>query len=158
MQTDRRRHQRFPFKQQVYAVFKPEPVRIVPIVNIGLGGMAVSDSDNLVRTEQVTDLEIMSSDCSFYIENVPFQIVSVLDEIEPHADVPEYLRTIRLKFGRLTGRQAADLRHLIRHYCTGSHRPRAARRLAGFFEQFRAPRESKDSYRDLFHNAHRPTM
>ena len=150
MQTDRRKYQRYSLKKQVYAVFKPEPVRMLPIIDIGLGGMSVSDTDSLVQADTDAQLEIMSSDCSFYLEKVPFHFVSVTEGKRLSTAAPESLRIIHLKFGRLPASQESEMRHLIRHYCTGSHRPQAARRFARFFDQFRAPRASQDSCRNPF--------
>jgi hypothetical protein len=157
MQIDRRRYQRYSFKKQVYAVFKPEPVRMLPIIDIGMGGMSVSDTDGLVEADTDAQLEIMSSDCSFFLDKVPFHFISVTEGSRVYPAVPDNLRIIHLRFGRLPSSQESELRYLIRHYCTGSHRPQAARRFARFFEQFRAFRTPQDSCRRSFSEFQGPT-
>ena len=149
MQTDRRKFQRYTVIGQVYAVFKPEPVKIAPILDISMRGMAVGDDNHIIYDENVSDLEIMSSDCSIYLDKIPFQFVSDIPDSEPHIAVADERRIVRIKFGRLLGNQEAHLRQLLRSHCTGSYKPRSARRFARFFDQFKAPRELRDTCRNI---------
>ena len=149
MQTDRRRFRRYRVNSEVYAIFKPEPVRMAPILDISMRGMAVSDDQYIIYDENVSDLEIMSADSSFYLDRIPFQFVTNIQDLEPRLAVENDRRTVRIKFGRLLGNQEAQLRQLIRYHCAGSYKPRAARRFSRFFEQFRGPREARNSSRSI---------
>ena len=150
MQTDRRKFKRYTVRDQIIAVFKPEPVKMAPIIDISMRGMAVSDGNYIIFDEIGPDLEIMSSDCSFYLEKVPFQFVTDIQDLEPRLAAADDHRVVRLKFGRLLGGQEAQLRYLIRHHCSGSYKPRTAKRFARFFDQFRATRDLRDSCRGFF--------
>jgi hypothetical protein len=39
MEIERRRHPRFRVRDNAFAAFQPEPVKLVPIIDIGLGGL-----------------------------------------------------------------------------------------------------------------------
>ena len=76
MEIERRKYPRFNVRDNAFAVFQPEPVKLVPIVNIGLGGLGIGVSGINTSDEWLTRpscLEILIDDCSFYMDNLGYQ-------------------------------------------------------------------------------------
>ena len=77
MQVERRLYPRYQVKGNAYAIINPDPVRLVPILDVALGGAGVYVNNEDQWLSQSSKLEIMVADCSFYLENVPFEAVSI---------------------------------------------------------------------------------
>ena len=78
MRVERRKSARYCVRDPVFAVFTPEPARMVPIIDIGLGGLGVSvnrtgGSEHWLQS--CSFLEIMAADGSFYLDNLPYELL-----------------------------------------------------------------------------------
>ncbi|MGD9115467.1 MAG: hypothetical protein PVI77_24125, partial [Desulfobacterales bacterium] len=109
MQVERRESQRYPVKDNAYAVLNPDPLKVVPILDVGAGGLGIYIDDNGKLLDTSSKLEILVSDCSFHLENLPFKVIlnrGVLSD-----DTPNLLAGQRcsLKFGSLMSRQKSQL-------------------------------------------------
>ena len=76
MQVERRMNQRYTVKDNAFAIINPEPVRLVPILDIALGGVGVYVNTEDHWLNKVSTLEIMGADCSFYLVNLPVASIS----------------------------------------------------------------------------------
>ena len=116
MHVERREHRRFRVKNNAFTVKNPDPVKLVPILDIGMGGLGFYLDNGAQWLEESSKLEIMVADCSFYLENVPFQIISNL-KVFP-ADAPNLFdgRRYGLKFGNLRPGQKSRLKYFLRNY------------------------------------------
>ncbi len=65
MQNERRKHRRYRVKDNVFTVINPKPVKVVPIIDIGMGGLGIYLDDGARWLDTSSHLEIMVADCSF---------------------------------------------------------------------------------------------
>jgi len=120
MQVERRESQRYPVKDNAYAVLNPDPLKVVPILDVGAGGLGIYIDDNGKLLDTSSKLEILVADCSFHLENIPFEIIQSRRALP--ADPSNLLAGQRcsLKFGSLMPRQKSQLKYFIRNYTEGS--------------------------------------
>ena len=143
MESERRRHPRFSVRDNAFAVIQPEPVKLFPIVDVGLGGLGIgvnginSDSEWL---KKASFLEIMIDDCSFYMENLGYQFLPKFRSVPRNAGCPfQYI--YGLKFVDLMPSQQYQLKSFIRNHTTGGMIPKFIRKLNQHFRQFVAERD-----------------
>jgi hypothetical protein len=116
MQGERRKLQRYRVKDNAFAIINPEPVRLVPILDIAMGGLGVYVDTEDQWLNNASKLEIMVADCSFYLQNIPFEFISDFKAFPASPSTLMNGRRRGLKFGALTVSQKAELKHFIRHY------------------------------------------
>jgi c-di-GMP-binding flagellar brake protein YcgR len=121
MQIERRKHRRYRVKDNTFAVINPEPVKVVPIVDISMGGLSFYLDDGARRLDPASKLEIMVADCSFYLEKLPFQIVSDARAFPDQASNLMEGRRYGLKFGNLGPGQKSYLKYFIRNHTEGGY-------------------------------------
>ena len=83
MEIERRRHPRFKIRGNAFALFQPEPVKLVPIVDIGLGGLGIGVNGIHTGDEWLNSascLEILIDDCSFYMDNLGYELNSQIQK------------------------------------------------------------------------------
>ena len=97
MQTERRKHPRYKVRDNVFAVISPDPVKVVPIMDISMGGLSIYLDNGSRGPDPVSKLEIMVADCSFYLENLPFQIVGDVEAF-PNSNSKADLRSTTKTF------------------------------------------------------------
>jgi hypothetical protein len=159
MQIERRRHQRFKVKDNAYAIINSEPVRLVPILDIAIGGLGVYMNDGDHWLNQASKLEIMVADCSFYLENIPFESISNFKAFP--ANVSNLLngRRCSLKFGTLTPGQKSELKYFFRSYTQGGKIWQVIQRVSNVLHPFREHKHSGPSCNTgIWQNFHRPTL
>ena len=95
------------------AVFRSKPVRLGRVIDISKGGLSFSYLETKQRPRQSLGLEIMLADSGFYLEKVPFKVVS--DTKIPHEIPKESIANWRcsVKFGDLKQNQATRLEHFL---------------------------------------------
>jgi hypothetical protein len=104
-----------------YAIFRAEPVKIVPILNISRDGLIISDSSNDPWPADIAELEIMADDCSFYMEKLPVDRIYSADPLTSNKN--DYLPAYRIRFGKLSANQREGLKYFIRHHTDGGTTP-----------------------------------
>ena len=138
MEIERRRYPRFSVRDNAFAVFQPEPVKLVPIVDIGLGGLGIgvnginTDAEWLNRA---SSLEILIDDCSFYIDNLSYELLPKFRSVTQNAASP-FQKTYGLKFKNLKPGQLYWLKSFIRNHTTGGMTPKFIRKFNHHFRQF----------------------
>lgn len=116
MQTERRKQRRFKVQDNAFAVLNPEPVKLVPILDIAMGGLGIYVDDGAKWVNNSTKLEIMVADCSFYLDNLPFEIITSFRAFPGDASNMIDGRRYNLKFSNLRPVQKARLKYFIRNY------------------------------------------
>ena len=116
MQAEQRKHRRFRVKENAFAVINPDPVKLVPILDIAMGGIGIYVNDVAKWVNDSPKLEIMVADCSFYLDSIPFEIISSIRAFPGDASNMLDGRRYSLKFGNLRPVQKARLKYFIRNY------------------------------------------
>ena len=156
MQVERRKKQRFQVKDSGFAVINPDPVKLVPIIDISLGGLGFYDNDHADWPNRSCKLEIMVADCSFYLENLPFKIISSIRLFpDESANLMEGHR-YGLEFGNLETNQQSRLEYFIRNYTVGNLTPQFVRTLKNVMYRLRAPRSSAAACHSILHSHQSP--
>jgi len=116
MQVERRMHPRYQIKGNAFAIINPEPVRLVPILDIAMGGAGVyvNNEDQWLNTS--SKLEIMVADCSFYLANIAFDSISDCRAFPANPSNLIDGRRCSIRFGTLTPSQKSELKFFIRNH------------------------------------------
>ena len=116
MQTERRKHRRFKVQDIAFAVINPEPVKLVPILDIAMGGLGIYVDGGAKWVNHSPKLEIMVADCSFYLDSLSFEIITSFRAFP--GDVSNMIngRRYNLRFSNLRPIQKARLKYFIRNY------------------------------------------
>ena len=96
-----------------------DPVKLVPILDIAMGGLGVYVNGGAKWMNDSQKLEIMVADCSFYLDSIPFEIISNFRAFPGDASTMLDGRRYSLKFGNLRPVQKARLKYFIRNYTRG---------------------------------------
>jgi c-di-GMP-binding flagellar brake protein YcgR len=119
MPIERRKNRRFQVKDNAFTVINSDPVKVVPIIDIGMGGLGIYLDDGARWMDTSSKLEIMVADCSFYLEKLPFQIVANVRAFPDNTANLMDGRRYGIKFGNLRPAQKAQLKYFIRNYTEG---------------------------------------
>ena len=100
------------------AVFRSRPVRMGRVIDISKGGLSFSYLETKQHPRQSLGLEILLADCGFYLEKVPFKVVS--DIRMPHEIPKDSILNWRcsVKFGSLNQAQADQLAYFLHNHTT----------------------------------------
>lgn len=153
MKVERRKFKRYCIKDSVFAVFKPEPVKLVPIVDISLGGLGVSFngiSESEPRSNSCCVMEIMVADCSFYLDSLPYELLPESRNFNLNAVTSFQSRFYGVKFLNLLPSQKTHLKHLIRKHTIGGMTPRFIRKFNQFFHQTLVKKQFGDSCQNIW--------
>jgi hypothetical protein len=120
MHAERRNHRRFKIKDNAFAVINPEPVKLVPVLDIAMGGLGIYVDEGVRWMHDSQKLELMLADCSFYLDNLPFEIIANIRAFSGDTSNIMDGRRYSLKFGNLRPTQKARLKYFIRTYTHGS--------------------------------------
>jgi hypothetical protein len=138
MEIERRKYPRFRVRDNAFAVFQPEPVKMVPIVNVGLGGLGIGFNGINTSDEWLNKafyLEILIDDCSFYMDNIGYELLSKFRSV-PRNAVSSFQNIYGLKFIDLMPSQQSQLKYFIRNHTTGGMTPKFIRKFNQHFHQF----------------------
>jgi hypothetical protein len=157
MQVERRKLQRYRVKNSAFAIINPEPVRLVPILDIAMGGLGVFVNNEYHGFNKASKLEIMVADCSFYLQDIPFEFVTEFRALPASPSVLMEGRRRSLKFGTLTVGQKAELKHFIRHYAQSGIFWQIVRKFSKALHPTGVNRHTSPSCgANVWQNAHRP--
>ncbi len=144
MPFDRRKTRRFGLRENAFAVISRGPIKLVPITDIGMGGIGIFLSDGDSSQNRSSKMEIMAADCSFHLENIPFQIVANKFAFPANPKKISGGRRCSIKFGNLTPGQKSRLKHFIRNYTEGGLVAQFLKKLNTLLHQKWAPQYSAD--------------
>ena len=132
MHTERRRHRRYKVKDNAFAVISPDPVKLVPVVDISMGGLGIYVNEGSKLMDDSPKLEIMVADCSFYLDNLPYEIIENIKAFSGNASNMLNGRRFNLKFGNLRPAQKARLKFFMRNYTHGGSKFQFLRKFSTF--------------------------
>ena len=158
MQIERRKNERYQVNDDAFAIINPEPVKLVPILDIAMDGIGVYVNNEERWLKAATKIEIMVADCSFYMENIPFE--SIDDSKMFPADASNLLdgRRCSLKFGKLTPSQKSELKYFIRNYTQRGTFRRVIQKFTKMRQTFKADKHRALSCNTgIWQNLQRPT-
>ena len=159
MQVERRKHPRYQVKDNAFAIVNPEPVRLVPILDIAMGGAGVYVNNEDQWLNKSSKLEIMVDDCSFYLANIAFDAISNCRAFPVEQSNLLNGRRCSIKFGTLTPSQKSKLKYFIRNH---THRGMLWQVYQKFSKRLHAGSGSKHSAPNcnpgLWQNLHGPTI
>jgi hypothetical protein len=156
--VERRKYERYRVKANAFAVINPEPVKLVPILDIAMGGIGVYVNEGALWITESSKLEIMAADCSFYMENIPFVLISNLKAFPAQPSNLIDGRRFSLQFGRLMPHQHSQLKYFIRNYTEGRLMMQLVGRLHKLLHPFRMPKYAGQSCNTgMWQGLHRPT-
>ena len=138
MEIERRKYPRFSVRDNAFAVFQPEPVKLVPIIDVGLGGLGIGVNGINTSDEWLTkasSLEIIIDDCSFYMDNLGYKLLTRVRNI-PHNTARPFQNIYGLKFIDLMPSQQSELKYFIRNHTTGGMTPKFIRKFNQHVHQF----------------------
>lgn len=159
MPVERRKQPRYRVKDNAFAVINDEPVKLVPILDIAMGGLGVYINEGALRMNESSKLEIMLADCSFYMDKLPFELVSSFKAFPANPANLLDGRRFSLKFGKLMPRQQSQLKYFIRNYTEGRVMFQILQRLNKLIHLFRAPKYAEQSCNTgIWQELHRPTV
>ena len=145
MQVERRKIRRFQVKDNGFAVINSDPVKLAPIIDISLGGLGIYLDDGSRWMDTSSKLEIMAADCSFYLENLPFKIVSNFRPFPENSASLIDGKRFSIKFCNLSPSQKASLKHFIRTYSEGGIILQALQKFNKLLRPIRSNKYSKKS-------------
>jgi len=151
MTIERRKNPRFCVSDNAFAVFQPEPVRMVPIVDISLGGLGIGVNGINTRDEWLNGesyLEILLDDCSFYMDNLPYEFLPKFRNF-PRNAVGSFQNIYGLKFADLMPSQQSQLKFFIRNHTIGGMTPKFIRKFNQHFHQFLDKRDYGAACRNI---------
>jgi c-di-GMP-binding flagellar brake protein YcgR len=159
MPTERREFPRYRAKDDAFVVVNPEPVKVVPIIDISLGGLGFYFNDNEDWLYKTSKLEIMAADCSFYMEKLPFEVAANSRTFPTQSTSLPDGRRYGLKFGHLQPNQKSQLKYFIRNYSEGGYILRFQQKVNKLLHPIWASNHTSDSCKTgIWQSLHRPSL
>ena len=137
MEIERRKYPRFSVRDNAFALFQPEPIKLVPIFDVGLGGLSVgvngiNMSDGWLN--KASCLEILIDDCSFYMDNLGYELLPKFRSV-PRNISSSFQIIYGLKFIDLMHSQQSQLKYFIRNHTTGGMTPKFIQKFNQFLNK-----------------------
>ncbi len=120
---DRRQHRRFKVKENVFAVLHSDLMKITPLIDLSMDGLAFEDPmDGIPRQSGpiygidvfcADDDDELSGECG--IQNIQFEIVSEQDIIIPDITCMHQGKRCSVKFRQLSYDQRCHLMYFLNH-------------------------------------------
>ena len=151
MESERRNNPRFSVRKNAFAVFGSDPVQLVPIVDVSLGGLKIVFNGIKMSPERVNGsekLEILIDDCSFFMENLSYRLLPQYRNVT-HNPVGARQNIYGVKFINLMPSQLTQLRYFIRNHTKGGMKPKFMRKLNRHLFQFKSKKNLAPACRDL---------
>ena len=117
--VEQRKHKRFSVSNGAFVALRPDYLKVGQVKNIGMDGLAFTYlMDDGKPPDQSLELDIFLADQTFWLEGVPFTIISdfYIDGI-PFSSVKT--RQMDVQFGGLTLDQKAHLEYFIQNHTNG---------------------------------------
>jgi hypothetical protein len=147
MVIERRKNPRFCVRDNAFAVFGPEPVKLAPIVDISLGGLGIGvngidlGADGL---EVPAKLEIVIDDGCFYMDKLPYHLLTQYRNFSGNA-VGSIQNIYGVKFVDLMPSQQTRLKYFIRNHTRGGMTPKFIRKFNRHFHQISGKKDFTSS-------------
>ena len=131
MEMENRKSPRFPVRDNAFAFFKYKPAKLIPIVDISLGGMGIGLNGINMKAEELSGLshlEILTEDCRFYMDRLPYKLL--IPSRRPPQNTADTLQHIYgIEFIDLVSSQRNQLKIFIRNHTCGGMMPNFVQRF-----------------------------
>lgn len=147
MRVERRKYTRFCVRDTAFAVFQPEPVKFVPIIDISLGGLGIGVNGFNMGPDWfdgTSRLEILIDDGCFYLDKLSYQILPQYRNFSQNA-FGSFQNIYGVKFVDLMPSQQNRLKYFIRHHTRGGMTPKFIRKLNSHLHQMAGKKDFGDS-------------
>ena len=137
MAIERRKNPRFCVRDNAFAVFGPEPVKLAPIVDISLGGLGIGLNGINMGADGLNGaakLEIVIDDGCFYMDKLPYQRLPQYRNF-PRNPSGSFQNIYGIKFVDLMSSQQSRLKYFIRNHTRGGMTPKFIRKFNQHFHQ-----------------------
>jgi hypothetical protein len=147
MAIERRKNTRYCVRDNAFAVFGPEPVKLAPIVDISLGGLGIGvNGINLKAAGLIVSskLEVVIDDGCFYMDKLPYQLLPTYRNHYKNA-FESFQNIYGIKFVDLMPSQQSRLKYFIRNHTRGGMTPKFIRKFNQHFHQIIGKRDFTSS-------------
>ena len=147
MAIERRKNPRYCVRDNAFAVFGPEPVKLVPIVDISLGGLGIGINGINLSADGFNGpakLEIVIDDGCFYMDNLHYQLLPQYRNFYQNA-FGLFQNIYGVKFVDLMSSQYIRLKYFIRHHTRGGMTPKFIHKLNAHLHQITGKKDFPDS-------------
>ena len=152
MADDRRKHRRFHVQDNAFALFKSEPAKLIPIVDISLGGLGIGvNAINMTAAafSDASKLEMLTDDCRFYMDKIPYQLILPQRNF-PQKAVGSFQHVYGLQFIDLMSNQRNQLKYFIRNHTRGGMAPKWLQKFNQHAHQFFGKKNFGNACRNLW--------
>ena len=115
---ERRIHARFRVQEGAFAAPRSDARKLWQIIDISRGGLAFRYVDHGDAFDKSSELEIITRDTLFSVENIPFRSISD-SEIADETLLSYTIRRHGVEFGTLGFNQESQLEHFIENHTEG---------------------------------------
>ena len=143
MSIERRKNPRYCVRDNAFAVFGPEPIKLAPVIDISLGGLGIATNpinmgaDGLNANEK---LEIVIDDGSFFMDNLNYQLLSQYRNFSKNS-TGSFQNIYGVKFLDLMSSQQNQLKYFIRNHTKGGMTPKFIQKFNQHFQQIVSKRD-----------------
>ena len=116
---EQRRHQRFKAKEGAYAVLSSRVSKVGQILDISLGGLALTYIANGAPSNVSEMLDILLADNGFYLEKIPFQTITDLEIPNRFPFTTIVMKRHGVRFIELSQFHESKLKEFIEKHTTG---------------------------------------
>ncbi len=116
--SDRRRNKRYRAHKGVLVAPNTRVRKLWQVLDIGMGGLAFRYVSNEGELKTSSEMDIVTGDTRFLLEQIPFRSVSDL-EISDGSISTRKLRRHGVRFGDMNDTQVRQLEYLIRSHTVG---------------------------------------
>ena len=131
MAIERRKNPRFCVRDNAFAVFGPEPLKLAPIFDISLGGLGIGLNGINMGADGLNGaakLEIVIDDGCFYMDKLPYQRLPQYRNF-PRNPSGSFQNIYGIKFVDLMSSQQSRLKYFIRNHTRGGMTPKFIRKF-----------------------------
>lgn len=147
MVIERRKNPRYCVRDNAFAVFGPEPVKLVPIVDISLGGLGIGVNGINLKADGLNippKLEIVIDDGCFYMDKLSYQLLPQYRNFSGNV-VGSFQNIYGVEFVDLMSSQQTRLKYFIRSHTRGGMTPKFIRKFNQHFNQIVGKRDFANS-------------
>ncbi|MBW2516483.1 MAG: PilZ domain-containing protein [Deltaproteobacteria bacterium] len=151
MVIERRQSPRFSVRSNAFAIFKSKPDKLIPIVNISLGGMGIGVNGINMNTDGLSEgsrLEILTDDCRFYMDQLAYQLLLPHRDLTPEGVGP-FGHVYGVQFIDLMSSQRNRLNHFIRNHTRGGKTSKLLHMFNQHLHQFIGKKDLADACRNI---------
>ena len=145
-------------QDNAFAIFKSEPTKLMPIVDISLGGLSICVNAINMNTDGFSDasrLEILTDDCRFYMDKLPYQLILPQRSLSRNAP-GSFQHIYGIELIDLMSSQRNQLKHFIRNHTRGGMAPKFLHKFNQHLHQLLGKKDFADACRNLW--SQRPSV